>query len=94
MKNKTTMNAKLKARILALVWMCLLWGGVAVAEMEIWTSTAGTTLDARFAGLEGDMVVLEAGPGDVRRVRLDLLQPGDQERARRLASAMTEAARE
>lgn len=94
MKTKTTMNDELKARIPALVWMGLLWGGVAVAEMELWTSTAGTTLEARFAGLEGDMVLLEAGQGDVRRVRLDLLQPGDQERARRLASAITKAARE
>ncbi len=80
-------------RIAGWAGVFFLWGGLAIAETHTWTSTAGTQLEAKFAGIEGEEVLLEREGGDVLRVRMEQLQSADRERARRLTAERLEAAR-
>lgn len=73
--------------ILALIGMM---GGVrcsAQAEVTTWTSASGAQVEARFVGVEGDLVILQPEEGDEVVIRITLLSSADQVRARELATA-------
>ncbi len=69
-------------RLLAL---SLLGGALAgYAELSTWTSGSGFQVNARFVGMDKDQVVLEAEEGRELMIRINLLIPADQVRARKL----------
>ncbi len=69
-------------RLLAL---SLLGGALAgYAELNTWTSSSGFQVNARFIDMDNDQVVLQSAEGRELKIRITLLIPADQVRARNL----------
>ncbi len=54
------------------------------AELSTWTSVSGAQVQASFVGIDNDQVVLQPEEGDEVVIRVNLLIPEDQVRARKL----------
>ncbi len=72
------------------------WVGIALvaltalaqgAETRTWTSHSGQTVEAEFAGVEMDTVLLKQADGVVLRIDISRLSSNDQVLARKLAAA-------
>lgn len=61
--------------------------GTAAPDTRTWTSISGKTLDGRFTQLEQGMVFLAKSDGEIVRIPMEKLSPGDQMIARQLAAA-------
>lgn len=75
-------------------WLLLLALVAAIpvyAELNVWTSVSGTELEARFVGIENEQVILQPVEGDEVVIRLNLLVPTDQIRARELQADLSTA---
>jgi len=53
-------------------------GGASAAEMRTWTSTSGSKIEAKLAGVAGNLVTLENAEGRTMRVQLHQLSVADQ----------------
>ena len=56
---------------------------------RVWTSQRGSTIDAEFVRMEGDLVILQKNDGEQLRIRLADLIPADQVFARQSSVAPT-----
>ncbi len=67
--------------------LVLMVATVGYAELSVWTSVSGAELEARFVGIENEQVILQPEEGDEAVIRLNLLVPADQARARELQAS-------
>ncbi len=86
----SSMNTRMLAATLLLVGAS--W--FARADVTTWTSASGAQVEARFVGMERDQVILQPAAGDEVVIRINLLIPEDQVRARELHGAGAPAAAE
>jgi len=61
------------------VFLSILWAGVSHAEMRIWTSKKGSTIEAEFVTVSGDKVILKKLSGKTVKVPISGLIEADRE---------------
>lgn len=59
------------------------------AQSTTWTSASGATVEASIVDVRGDMVVLKPAEGDEVSIRINMLVPADQVRAREWQAGRT-----
>jgi len=69
----------MKKMVWCAVFLSILWAGVSHAEMRIWTSKKGSTIEAEFVTMSGDKVTLKKLSGKVLKVPVSGLIEADRE---------------
>jgi len=65
------------------------WAPTSEAQPTKWTSASGATVEATIADIQGDVVVLRPVEGDEVSIRINMLVPADQVRAREWQAGRT-----
>ncbi len=83
-------NQSLRFWVVFLIGIFVVSGARAVAaEPSTWTSVSGATVEAAIVNVQADMVVLQTVDGDEVSIRINMLIPQDQVRAREWQAGRT-----